>query len=354
MTVAVLIPTYCSTSTIDAALASVAAQSAPPDEVVVVDDNSSDDTPERVLAWADRLPITLLQNQSNVGVGTSRRRGVSAATSDFIALLDHDDVWFPDHLETLTRLAADRCTIAAPRVLRWLPGKTIAFPDDSLIPHQEHLEDELFRRNYIVTGAMFPRAAFMSLHVHSPSRTVDDWESWIRLVVEANCHIVVARTPTLLYRSSPTQASSGDGCLLDEIDLLERLLAEPAYRPHRRSLEEALERRHHRVHLLAAFELAAQGHDFAARKAFLRVALRDRSLRGGAKPVPVGSLTLRALLGCLSPRRALERRSEHLSSSAVSVPATAEPTPFMGSSTPGLERLSNLHRPSWRHRANPQ
>jgi len=74
---------------LDEALRSVFAQHRPPDEVVAVDDGSVDATASILAHYP---PIRVLQ-QSNTGAAIARNRGVSEATGDVVALLDHDDVW---------------------------------------------------------------------------------------------------------------------------------------------------------------------------------------------------------------------------------------------------------------------
>lgn len=85
------------------ALASVAAQRglALPVKVIVVDDASpvpaSTELP--TVAWPDGMHLHLL-TQSNAGPGAARNAGLAAVRADtqFLAFLDSDDTWSPDHL----------------------------------------------------------------------------------------------------------------------------------------------------------------------------------------------------------------------------------------------------------------
>ena len=101
--VSAVIPAYNRESTIARAIESVLAQSAPPHEVIIVDDGSEDATLERIRAFGDRVrPIA----QENAGAAAARNRGVREASSEWIAFLDSDDFWNPEHLER-TRAAID-------------------------------------------------------------------------------------------------------------------------------------------------------------------------------------------------------------------------------------------------------
>lgn len=102
MDISVVMPAYNSSRFIEAALDSVVAQTFVPREIIVIDDGSTDNTVERVRRWQTetKLSVTLLQ-QANQGVSAARNHGIRSATSDWIALLDSDDIWLSEHLKQL-------------------------------------------------------------------------------------------------------------------------------------------------------------------------------------------------------------------------------------------------------------
>lgn len=83
------------------ALGSLAAQSYRRAEVVVVNDGGA--TPE--LPEGHPLELRLVDLPANRGRGPAADAGVEAATGDWIAFLDDDDLAEPDHLEVLAGLA---------------------------------------------------------------------------------------------------------------------------------------------------------------------------------------------------------------------------------------------------------
>ncbi|NCV44683.1 MAG: glycosyltransferase family 2 protein [Actinobacteria bacterium] len=100
-TVAVVIPTFNSSVTIERALESVVGQTCLPTEVIVIDNASADDTVARVRTFASKYPrITWVIEVSptNIGPGAARNRGWNLAKSDLIAFLDSDDSWHPEKL----------------------------------------------------------------------------------------------------------------------------------------------------------------------------------------------------------------------------------------------------------------
>ena len=105
--VTVVIPLFDKASFIRRTLRSVFAQTHPPEQVIVVDDGSTDDGPTVIadLIGADVNRVRLI-SQPNAGPGPARNRGIADAASEWIAFLDGDDLWLPNHLATLADVAA--------------------------------------------------------------------------------------------------------------------------------------------------------------------------------------------------------------------------------------------------------
>lgn len=88
--VSVIIPTHNRAAMVRTAIESVLAQQTRDIalEVIVIDDRSQDNTSEAI----QDLPIRYLKNEGQ-GVSAARNTGMDAATGEFIAFLDDDDIW---------------------------------------------------------------------------------------------------------------------------------------------------------------------------------------------------------------------------------------------------------------------
>jgi len=94
--VSVVIPAHNSEPYIRATLESVLAQKHRPLEILVVNDGSTDPTAEIVRGYA---PDVCLIEQEQRGHPAARNAGIRASTGEFLAFLDHDDLWSPEKLE---------------------------------------------------------------------------------------------------------------------------------------------------------------------------------------------------------------------------------------------------------------
>lgn len=104
-TVSVIVPTFNRADWLEATVRSALGQTRPPLEVIVVDDGSTDRT--EAVARGLPAPVRYLR-QANAGVGAARNTGAAAATGDYLAFLDCEDLWVPEKLDVQLRTLARR------------------------------------------------------------------------------------------------------------------------------------------------------------------------------------------------------------------------------------------------------
>ena len=95
----VVVPLYNKADYISDCLKSALNQSFKDFEIVIVNDGSTDTSVSIVERFAsDKIKLI---HQKNSGASKARNNGVSFANGTYIAFLDADDIWKPNHLEAL-------------------------------------------------------------------------------------------------------------------------------------------------------------------------------------------------------------------------------------------------------------
>ena len=175
MKISVVIPAYNAAHFLPRSLASVFAQTLLPDEVIVVDDGSTDNT----AAVAAALGAKVIKRQ-NGGLSAARNTGIQNASSEWIALLDADDMWAPKKLELqAARVRPD--TVLVYTGLRFFDDNGARGERPAIDPTQAL---KLLRScNPIAPSTVLVgrEAVMQGGGFREDIRACEDWEMWVRL-----------------------------------------------------------------------------------------------------------------------------------------------------------------------------
>lgn len=184
-TVSVVIPCYNGSDLLPGAIESVLTQTRPADEIIVVDDGSQDNTAE----VAVRYPGVIVHRIPNGGVSNARNAGARLATSEWIAFLDHDDLFRPHKLEQQMALLAqspgyDVCVCN--RVHRIHSGGLwvdVDIPSESCVPPSEQIGAKLRGTLRFNPSAVVVRRSTLleTGGFDSTAQPCEDWDMWLRL-----------------------------------------------------------------------------------------------------------------------------------------------------------------------------
>lgn len=191
--VSVIVTTFNRGPAVAPTIESALLQSLPDDllEVLVVDDGSSDGTWEYLQhSYAGNARLRLIRRR-NGGVARARNRGLQEARGQWIAFLDHDDIWLPPKLEALLTAAGPETGVM---YSRWHEVDE----SGTLRPENEQMTRQSWWRP--AQGKVFPwlygwRCPIVSMSVPLVRRDVllqiggfdprcvpaDDWDVWLRL-----------------------------------------------------------------------------------------------------------------------------------------------------------------------------
>lgn len=212
--ISVIIPCYHAQAFLPEALQSVAGQSYERWELIVVEDGSHDDTESIVKGFRTRLPahrIEFLRHPENRGVSATRNTGIAHAAGEWIAFLDHDDLWHPHHLESaLGVLFETGADLSMSGVVAFQSGKNDATPWPTL-ELGDGWQRRLFEQNRIALSSVVVRRAVLqkcgAFDIRPEIQHCEDYDLWLRL---AAADLRFAKVPevTLRYRLHATQASA--------------------------------------------------------------------------------------------------------------------------------------------------
>lgn len=138
-----------------------------------------------------------------VGVDFQRRGGhrvrnllASAVTTEWLAILDDDDVMYDNHLEVLMAQAAN-----ADVVYSWCHVEG----DDNFNLYNRPYDPDLLRRSSIVSHNALIRTDLVLDLGGWPEERGYDWKLWVR-ALDAGARFVCVPEPTWLYRLTPDWA----------------------------------------------------------------------------------------------------------------------------------------------------
>ena len=255
----VVVPLYNKQAHIAATLASVADQTYAPFEVIVVDDGSTDDSV--AIVRAANLPGLRIVAQANAGPALARNRGIAETAGDWIAFLDADDLWLPDHLETLAGLihAYPFADVVSSGYVR---ARRSDMPDllAGRRPRQPlGLVDFLDDHQLVHTSVTAVRAATLRAQGgFKPKWPGEDLELWTRLALDRR--FAIHRHVTGIYvqgtgGAMDSQLDADDDAGGDPaLQTIEQALADEAFRDRR---EQVLQ---FRARLLRAYSRGALFH----------------------------------------------------------------------------------------------
>ncbi len=207
--VSVIIPAYNAEQFIGEAIQSILDQTYQNIEIIIIDDNSSDSTLEVARAYADKdSRIALVHNDTNLGIGANRAKGVAMASGTFICWQDADDISLPTRIAKQVDLLVQHPDVG-------VVGGWIQFFDDSgeksirrYAKTDQKLRAKIFRYSPIAQPASMYRAScFEEVGIYDTTyRLSEDLEMLFRVGEKyqfANVQEVV-----LKYRQSPTSLTA--------------------------------------------------------------------------------------------------------------------------------------------------
>ncbi len=160
------------------------------------------------LSFGDRVRYTWQENQK---LSAARNSGVALATGDWVAMLDHDDLFMPDKLEkqaAAIEANPNLVLVYSGFTFLYLDGSTKEmppFPADKLWPALRYRTPILPSTTVIKRSALLEIGGFRSVpEVYK----IEDWDTWFRLISRFSKDAFYCVPKSLLmYRDLPNSES---------------------------------------------------------------------------------------------------------------------------------------------------
>jgi glycosyltransferase involved in cell wall biosynthesis len=222
--VSVIVPAYNQAAYLTEALQSILAQSYQNHEILVVDDGSTDETP--AIAQSFGCVVQYIR-QENQGLAGARNTGIRHARGKYVALLDSDDRWLPEFLQTMMTLVDEEPT-ATVYYGGWrymdIHGCDLPqAPGQKVIPPAE-MYAAMLKSNFLnCCTIVMHRSKVMEAGMFDPEfRRLQDQELWVRLLRQG--HTFIGSSATLVrYRvHGESLSTNGSGGVQAVLALVEK------------------------------------------------------------------------------------------------------------------------------------
>ena len=205
--VSIVVPIFNGANVVSETLESIRDQTFKNFEVIVVDDGSTDDGPAIVQRFCEADSRFKLISQANTGLPIAHNNAILQSCGEWIALLDHDDVWFPQKLECQLALSREdpRANFLFTNFYFWDGRRDLRlmYPDDEPLPEGDTIRRLIFSSVYLPSTVMVRRKTLLEVNLFDPEFPIaEDWDMWLR-IAEHGIWARGIREPMVRYRRWP-------------------------------------------------------------------------------------------------------------------------------------------------------
>lgn len=219
--VSVIVPTHNRPDMLATAISSILAQTMQSFEIIVVNDAGTDVRPvlER---FGDRENIRHLAHETNRGLAAARNTGINAARGKYIAYLDDDDTYYPNHLETLVGyLESNDCRVAytdANCAIQQKAANGFVTVKKEVVYSRDFDYDAILYVNFIPVLCIIHEKACLSLSgmFDEYLSRHEDWDLWIRMSRHERFAHIKTVTCEYTYRPDGSSMTSSSAPLFFE------------------------------------------------------------------------------------------------------------------------------------------
>lgn len=200
--VSVIVPVYNAGSFLSKTLESILSQTYKNLEIIIIDDCSTDNSKEVILSYDDPR-IKPIFSDRNRHLCENSNIGYHRSTGEYIALIGHDDIFYPDKIEKQVEYMESH------------PGTSVCFTRFNIIDENDNdisdywknimaaysapnLTQEQWAYTLIVNGSVLcaPTAMIRKSHLNNKPLyrmglvQAQDYDLWVRMISKGSFHII--------------------------------------------------------------------------------------------------------------------------------------------------------------------
>ncbi len=205
--VSILMSVYNGARHLREAIDSVLNQTYKDFEFIIIDDKSEDETSEIIKSYQDDR-IIFIQNDFNIGLTKSLNKALALAKGQYIARIDHDDIYFNNKLQRQIEFFDNNpdCKILFTDVLK-------IDEDGDILPSYNRVKtsEDIFYLMHFINPVIHPAVIIEKTVLtniggyNEEYKFAQDYELWSRLIYKYKFYKL--NEPLLKYRTSKKQIS---------------------------------------------------------------------------------------------------------------------------------------------------
>ncbi len=205
MKFSIIIPSYNHGIFLTDSIKSLISQSYTNWEAIIVNDGSIDNTIEIGNYWCKKDSRIKLISVSNNGLSSARNTGIEFSTGEYIALLDADDKYKFNHLESLLNFFQTGSDIVFTSYTYFSNSTNI---NHTVSLNKSIIFSQILDGNIVPPVAVaFKRSIFeFSGGFDTSLKSAEDWDLWIRCY-KIGCCLGISEDSSAYYRISPNSMS---------------------------------------------------------------------------------------------------------------------------------------------------
>lgn len=233
--VTIILPCYNQVQYVRNSIDSVLSQSYRNIELVLIDNVSTDGTKETLQEYEKKdSRVKCIYHRKNMGFTVSINDGFAAASGDFIAIQNSDDVWHPDKLEKQLQVFNENPEIDVVvsdanvinengRFLGYLLSQEIKWDKFGALP--DAFEDLCDNNFCCHPSLIFRKSCLLSVSKYDESlKYACDW--WFLIILAKNHKFYYIKDPLLEYRIHPYNTSKKKDLVYTDMMIIRKRIAD--------------------------------------------------------------------------------------------------------------------------------